>query len=88
MLPCVCVFAILIAPSYLASNSNNFYYGASHIFGIKTQLGADTAGIEEIFGKTEMIPKNSTATQKELSEQLHTLPQVTSILSYVDTVGS
>ena len=35
-----------------------------------------------------MIPKSSTATQKELSEQLHTLPQVTSILSYVDTVGS
>lgn len=92
MLPCVCVFAILIAPSYLASNSNNFYYGASHIFGIKTQLGADTAEIEDIFGKTDtyvlMIPKKSTATQKELSEQLHTLPQVTSILSYVDTVGS
>lgn len=92
MLPCVCVFAILIAPSYLASNSNSFYYGASHIFGIKTQLGADTAEIEDIFGKTDtyvlMIPKSSTATQKELSEQLHTLPQVTSILSYVDTVGS
>lgn len=92
MLPCVCVFAILIAPSYLASNSNSFYYGASHIFGVKTQLGADTAEIEDIFGKTDtyvlMIPKSSTATQKELSEQLHTLPQVTSILSYVDTVGS
>lgn len=92
MLPCVCFFAILIAPSYLASNRNSFYYGASHIFGIKTQLGADTAEIEDIFGKTDtyvlMIPKSSTATQKELSEQLHTLPQVTSILSYVDTVGS
>ena len=92
MLPCICVFAILIAPSYLASNSNSFYYGASHIFGIKTQLGADTAEIEDIFGKTDtyvlMIPKSSTVTQKELSEQLHTLPQVTSILSYVDTVGS
>ena len=92
MLPCVCVFAILIAPGYLASNNNSFYYGASHIFGIKTQLGADTAEIEDIFGKTDtyvlMIPKSSTATQKELSEQLHTLPQVTSILSYVDTVGS
>ena len=92
MLPCVCVFAILIAPSYLASNSNSFYYGASHLFGVKTQLGADTAEIEDIFGKTDtyvlMIPKSSTATQKELSERLHTLPQVTSILSYVDTVGS
>lgn len=92
MMPCVCIFAILIAPSYLASNDNSFYYGASHIFGIETQLGADTAKIEEAFGKSDtyvlMVPKTSTATQKELSDQLHSLPQVTSILSYVDTVGS
>ncbi len=92
MMPCVCVFAIFIAPSYLASNDNSFYYGASHIFGIETQLGSDTAKIEETFGKNDtyvlMVPKTSTVTQKELSDQLHTLPQVTSILSYVDTVGS
>ena len=92
MMPCVCIFAILIAPSYLASNDNSFYYGASHIFGIQTQLGSDTAKIEDTFGKNDtyvlMVPKTSTATQKELSDQLHILPQVTSILSYVDTVGS
>ena len=92
MMPCVCVFALLIAPSYLASNSNSLYYGSSHIFGPKTQLGADTGEIEDIFGKNDtyvlMVPKNSTATQKELSDQLHSLPQVASILSYVDTVGS
>ncbi len=92
MLPCVCVFVLLIAPCYLASNDNSFYYGASHIFGPKTQLGADTEKIEDIFGKNDtyvlMVPKTSTATQKELSDQLHSLPQVTSILSYVDTVGS
>lgn len=92
MMPCVCIFVLLIAPSYLASNSNSFYYGSSHIFGPKTQLGADTVEIEDIFGKNDtyvlMVPKNSTATQKELSDQLHSLPQVASILSYVDTVGS
>ncbi len=92
MLPCVFLFVLLIAPSYLASNDNSFYYGASHIFGPKTQLGADTEAIEEVFGKNDtyvlMVPKTSTATQKELSDRLHGLPQVTSILSYVDTVGS
>lgn len=92
MVPCVCLFVVLMVPSYLASNNNSFYYGASHIFGAETQLGADTAKIEDIFGKNDtyvlMVPKTSTATQKELSDQLHTLPQVTSILSYVDTVGS
>ena len=34
-----------------------------------------------------MVPKDSTATQAELSEALHKIPQVKSILSYVDTVG-
>ena len=34
-----------------------------------------------------MVPKNSTATQAELSGKLHGIPQIESILSYVDTVG-
>ncbi len=91
MMPLVIVFAILIAPCYLASNANSFYYGASHIFGSDTQLGADTKKIEDTFGKQDtyvlMIPKDSTATQAELSEALHEIAQVKSILSYVDTVG-
>ena len=92
MLPMVVVFAILIVPCYPASNANSFYYGASHIFGSATQLGADTEKIEDAFGKQDtyvlMIPKDSTATQAELSEALHEVPQVKSILSYVDTVGA
>lgn len=91
MLPMVLVFAILIVPSYLASNANSFYYGASHIFGSATQLGADTERIEDTFGKQDtyvlLVPKDSTAVQAELSKALHEIPQVKSILSYVDTVG-
>ncbi len=91
MKPLVIVFAILIVPSYLASNANSFYYGASHIFGSSTQLGADTEKIEDTFGKQDtyvlIIPKDSTATQKELSDELQEIPEVKSILSYVDTVG-
>ena len=91
MMPMVIVFAILIVPCYLASNANSFYYGASHIFGSATQLGADTEKIEDAFGKRDtyvlMIPKDSTATEAELSDALHDIPQVKSILSYVDTVG-
>ncbi len=91
MMPLVIVFAILIVPCYLASNANSFYYGASHIFGSATQLGADTEKIEEAFGKQDtyvlLVPKDSTATQAELSDALHEIPQVKSILSYVDTVG-
>lgn len=79
-------------PGYLASNANSFYYGASHLFGTQTQVGADTAKIEDIFGKQDtyvlLIPKDSTATESELFDELHKIPQVKSILSYVDTVGT
>ena len=91
MIPMVIVFDMLIVPSYLASNANSFYYGASHIFGSKTQLGSDTNKIEKIFGAQDtyvlMIPKDSTATQAELSNALHKIPRVKSVISYVDTVG-
>ena len=92
MIPMVCVFAILIVPSFLASNENSFFYGSSNIFGENTQLGVDSEAIEEIFGKSDtyvlIVPRGSTATEKELSEALRELPEMKSILSYVDTVGT
>lgn len=91
MLPLTIVFACLTVPSYLASNKNDFYYGSSHIFNETTQYGKDTQAIEEVFGKSDnyvlLIPKTSTATEKELSDALQDMKQVKSIISYVDTVG-
>lgn len=91
-IPMVSLFVIVLAPTYLASNSNVFYYGASHIFGPETQLGADTAAIEAVFGENDtyvlMIPKGDTATETELSNALHDLPHITSIISYVDMAGA
>ena len=88
----VVVLAIVVVPAYLASNSNSFYYGASRIFGEETKIGADALAIEEAFGENNtyvlMVPKGDTPTEKALSDDLHSLPNVTSILSYVDTVGS
>ena len=92
MVPLVCVFVVLIVPSYLASNANDFYYGSSQIYGADTRLGQDTATIEEMYGKSDtyvaMVPRGDLATEQELSDALHDIPQVKSILSYVDTVGA
>ncbi len=92
MVPMACIFAIVIIPSYLASNSNNFYYGASRIFDENTKLGADTLEVENIYGKRDtyvlLIPKGSTATEKELSSELKEIPQVSGVISYVDSAGA
>ena len=91
-IPMVCIFLLIFIPSYLASNANNYYFGSSHIFGEGTRLGDDTAAIESVFGKSDtyvlMVPAGDTATEKELSNELHTLTQVSDIISYVDLAGA
>ncbi len=92
MIPVMILFVLVIVPSYLASNSNSFYYGASKIFSEKTKTGADTERIEKVFGKSDtyvlMVPKEDKATQKKLSDELHNISKVKSMISYVDTVGA
>ena len=92
MLPMALALAILMVPSYLASNHNEYYYGAAHMFGADTRLGEDTAAIEETFGKSDtyvvLVPEGDTAQQEKLSQALHDIPAVTSILSFVDNAGA
>ena len=91
MIPMVCILAVIVVPSYLASNQNDFYYGSSKIFGEKTQVGSDAADVEEIFGKSDtyvlLVPNGDATAEVQLSEALHEIPQVKSIISYADTVG-
>lgn len=92
MLPMVCVFALVLAPGYLASNANEFYYGSTHIYGADTRLGQDMAAIEATFGQSNnyvlLVPNGNRAAEQQLSTVLHEIPQVKSIISYVDTVGA
>lgn len=92
MLPAALVLAVVMVPGYLASNANSYYYGAAYMFGEDTRLGADTAAIEQTFGKSDtyvlMVPAGDTATQSRLSAALHELPQVVEILSFVDNAGA
>lgn len=91
-LPLVFVFAVLILPSNLASNANSYHYGSSEIYGEGTTYGRDKTAIESIFGKSDtyvlLVPKGNSESELELSDELHALPQVTEVLSYVGTVGA
>lgn len=92
MIPMVFVFVIAAVPSFMASNSNSYYYGSSHIYGKGTELGDDTAAIENVFGKNDtyvvLIPGGNVEAEKNLSAALHDIPRIKSIISYVDTVGA
>ena len=92
MIPVVILFAILLIPSRLASNANEFYYGSAHFFNSDTTLGADIADIQNTFGKSDtfvlLVPSDDFYTQTMLSNELKRIPQITSVISYVDTVGA
>lgn len=92
MVPLVCVFALIIAPAFLASNANDYYYGASKIFGLDTKYGQDEEKIIDTFGENDnyalMVPKGDLAAEKALSKEILQLESVRSVISYVDTVGA
>ncbi|CUP07710.1 efflux RND transporter permease subunit [Clostridium disporicum] len=92
MIPFSILFAIVIVPSYLASINNDYYYGASKIFGEDTKLGRDTKLIEDTFGKSNnfvlMVPRGDFGTEEKLSERLKEVKEVSSIISYVDKAGA
>ena len=88
-----CVFVLLPVPAFLASTSKdiNYYYGASHIFGDETQYGQDTQAIEDVFGQRDtyvlMVPRGNMAAEQQLSDDLRAIPNVKSIVSYVDSAS-
>ena len=90
MIPLACLMLILPIPCFIASNANDYYYGTSHIFGEGTEAGDDTAAVESVFGKSDtyvlLVPNGSPATENALSKEIQSLPEVSSMISYTDTV--
>lgn len=93
-LPLAAVFLLLPVPAYLASTSSDisYLYGSSHIFDESTKLGADAAEITKAFGESDtyvlMVPKGDVSQEEALSAKLKALPEVSSVVSYVDTASS
>lgn len=92
MVPLALLFSIVIVPSFLAQTKNSYYYGSEHIFGLETQLGQDSQTIEKSFGQSNsmvlMVPTGDRPKELALSEELQEIPEVTDVISYVDTVGA
>lgn len=89
--PILIMFIVASVPSYFAQNQNSFIYGSSGVYGAGTQLGDDTALIDEKFGKSNpmvlMVPQGHLATDKKLADDLTKVPQITSVTSYAGSVG-
>lgn len=85
--------AVLIAvPCFIAQGQNSFLYGSSRVYSTnETQMGRDLLSIEDEYGASNplviMVPKGDISKEAQLNDALKQDKDVTSIISYVNTVG-
>ncbi len=87
-LPAILLVCILVVPSFLAQQRNDFMYGAS-------AMGNNAQGVtrtEELFGKENnmvlLVPKGDVVTERALCDELATKSYVGDVISYVRTIGA
>ncbi len=90
--PMIIMFVIVIAPTFLAQQANGFYYGAANIFNAESRITVEREAIESVFGRSNqmvlLVPQGDFATEKQLSDELHAIPEIMGIISFVDKAGA
>lgn len=86
------LFIVLTIPSYFGQQKNSFLYGGSKVYQTNaTQLGRDMNAIEKEYGVSNqlvlMVPKGDMKKEIQLNRQLKQTEGVTSVVSYINSVG-
>ncbi|MGL5312094.1 MAG: efflux RND transporter permease subunit [Peptostreptococcaceae bacterium] len=89
----IIIVCLVTGPAFLAQGKNNFSYGASSMSsGEETELGRDTAKINELYGKSNqfvlMIPSKDEVAEKEIGDKLKDIEGITDIISYSTSIGN
>ena len=92
-IPALLLAVLAAVPCFLAQGQNSFLYGSSRVYSTKaTQMGRDLLAIEEEYGASNplviLVPKGDMEKEKQLNDTLTEDEDVTSVISYVNSVGS
>ena len=83
--------AVLLIPCFLAQHQISYMYGTSGMASPDSQVATDREAIEDLFGQSStfalMVPRGNRAYEQELNDRLKDLPEVSSVLSYVENAG-
>lgn len=89
-IPSLILVLLIIVPAFLAQSNTSFIYGTGE-HPENTRAGQDVTAIQEAFGKNMpmvlLVPEGDRAKEEELVQDLESLPQVSSVLSYVNMVS-
>lgn len=88
----IVLFVIFMIPSYFGQQKNSFLYGGSKVYQTNaTEIGRDMNAIEKEYGVSNqlvlMVPKGNMEKEIELNQQLKEIDGVTSVVSYINSVG-
>lgn len=92
-IPALTLAVLLLIPCYISQGKNDFLYGSSRVYSTnETQMGRDLLTIEDEYGPSNplviLVPKGDISKEQQLNDELKANPDVTSIISYVNTVGA
>ncbi|MDD2362004.1 MAG: MMPL family transporter [Oscillospiraceae bacterium] len=90
-IPFLILALIAVIPCFIAQSSTSFLYGTGgSIEG--SRVGKDAALIEETFGKENLlvllVPKEISGKEAELCDELSSISNITSVVSFVTAVGA
>ncbi len=91
MVPMAVVVVLVAVPAYLAEGRTDFQYGSSDFNTPESQLGQESAHVNEAFGESQtwvvMVPEGQWANEQALLDALKATPHVTGVTSYITVVG-
>ena len=92
-IPALTLAALIAVPCFLAQGKNDFLYGSSRVYSTQeTQMGRDLLTVEAEYGASNplviLVPKGDTAKEQKLGDALKNDKDVSSVISYVNTVGA
>lgn len=90
-IPALILVLLVVVPCYMAQTRADFLYGMGEP-DTRTDYGRDTVAINETFGESNalvlLVPRGDPGAEALLTEELSNIDHVTSVLSYVGTVGA
>ena len=92
-IPALALVILILPVSFLGQMKNDFFYGGSQVYSTQaTQMGRDMEAIDKMFGSSNpvvlMVPKGDMEKEIAMNEELKKLDCVTSVVSYVNSVGN
>ncbi len=90
-IPLAAVIFMILVPSFLAQQNNEFLYGSSGMHSEDSVVRKDANYISNIFGETQqmvlLVPEGDTVNENTLTTALAEVPNVTAVISYSNAVG-